>query len=209
MLDDAYHFMKLNGLKGNHNTVLPAQLSKCRDCDLDTEGGISSDATGFNGLTETTNDTPKLLVWSTADEKGIFRLKETWKSRFPTISKLNKESPRFLNDLAHTLASRRSHLSWRSFAVTRPSDDLGALFDRFSPASKSRGSLNLAMMFSGVSLCLYFEITDTKGFLARSPVVCDGAPASQYLPRVPAKYRGCWRVSPDIRMRMDAPWYVK
>ncbi|KAK4861763.1 hypothetical protein LT330_003798 [Penicillium expansum] len=149
VLDDAYHFMKLNGLKGNHNTVLPAQLSKCRDCDLDTEGGISSDATGFNGLTETTNDTPKLLVWSTADEKGIFRLKETWKSRLPTISKLNKESPRFLNDLAHTLASRRSHLSWRSFAVTRPSDDLGALFDRFSPASKSRGSLNLAMVFSG------------------------------------------------------------
>ncbi|KGO73766.1 Acyl transferase/acyl hydrolase/lysophospholipase [Penicillium italicum] len=149
VLDDAYHFMKLNGLKGNHNTVLPSQLSKCRDCDFDTGGKIVSDGTGFNGLTETTDDIPKLLVWSAADEKGILRLKETWKSRFPKISQSNKKSPKFLNDLAHTLASRRSHLSWRSFAVARPSDDLGALVDRFSPASQSRGSPNLAMVFSG------------------------------------------------------------
>ncbi|KAJ5588138.1 hypothetical protein N7537_010816 [Penicillium hordei] len=39
----------------------------------------------------------------------------------------------------------RTHLSWRSFAVVRPSDDLEALVDRFSPASHSHGSPNLAM----------------------------------------------------------------
>ncbi|KAJ5516222.1 hypothetical protein N7527_007782 [Penicillium freii] len=149
VLDDAYNFMKLNGLKGNHNTLPPSQPSKCRDCDLDTPGEISSDGTGYNGLAETTNDIPKLLVWSAADEKGILRLKETWKSRFPAISQSARKSPKFLNDLAHTLACRRTHLSWRSFAVIRPSDDLGALVDRFSPASQSRGSSNLAMVFSG------------------------------------------------------------
>lgn len=209
MLDDAYNFMKLNGLKGNHNTVLPFQPSKCRDCDLDAEGKISSDGTGFNGLTETTNDTPKLLVWSAADEKGILRLKETWKSRFPTITQSARKNPKFLSDLAHTLACRRTHLSWRSFAVVRPSDDLGALVDRFSPASQSRGSSNLAMVFSGVSVHSYFEIAETESFIARSPVVCDGAPASGYLPRVPSEYRGRRRVSPNTRMQMDAPWYVK
>lgn len=200
--------MKLNGLKGNHNTVSPFQPSKCRDCEFDTEGEISSDGTGSNGLMET-NDIPKLLVWSAADEKGILRLKETWKSRFPTILQSAKKSPTFLNDLAHTLACRRTHLSWRSFAVVRPSDDLGALVDRFSPASQSRGSSNLAMVFSGVSVRSSFEITETESFIARSPVVCDGAPASRYLPRVPSKYRGCRRVSPNTRMRMDAPWYAK
>ncbi|KAJ9489893.1 hypothetical protein VN97_g3381 [Penicillium thymicola] len=149
VLDDAYNFMKLNDLKGNHNTVLPFQPSKCRDCALDAEGEINSDGTGSNGLTETTNDTPKLLVWSAADEKGILRLKETWKSRFSTITQSARKNPKFLNDLAHTLACRRTHLSWRSFAVVRPSDDLGVLIDRFSPASQSRGSSNLAMVFSG------------------------------------------------------------
>ncbi|CAI7624844.1 unnamed protein product [Penicillium glandicola] len=148
VLDDAYHFMQLNGVKGNHNTILPSQSSKCRDCHLDTEGETSLDGTGPNALTETTNDTPKLLVWSAADEKGILRLKKTWKSHFPTISQSDK-SPKFLNDLAHTLACRRTHLSWRTFAVVRPSDDLSALVDRFSPASQSRGSPNLAMIFSG------------------------------------------------------------
>ncbi|KAJ5950212.1 uncharacterized protein N7479_008625 [Penicillium vulpinum] len=149
VLDDAYHFMKLNGLKGNHNTVLPSRLSKCRDCDLDTEEEISSDETRSSGVTETINDIPKLLVWSTADEKGILRLKEAWKSRFATISQSDKKSPKFLNDLAHTLACRRTHLPWRSFAVVRPSDDLGSLVDLFSPPFQSRRSSNLAMVFSG------------------------------------------------------------
>lgn len=180
--------MKLNGLKGNHNTVLPFQPSKCRDCDLDTEGETSPDGTGSNGLTETTDNIPKLLVWSAADEKGILRLKETWKSHFPKISQSDKNNPKFLNDLAHTLACRRTHLPWRSFAVIRPSDDLGALADRFSPASQARGSSNLAMVFSGVSGRSSFETTETNSFIARGPVVCDGAPASRFLPRVPAKY---------------------
>ncbi|KAJ5293199.1 uncharacterized protein N7443_009152, partial [Penicillium atrosanguineum] len=144
VLDDAYHSLRLNQLEGNHNTILSLSSSSCN-------GDSASNSThhpvtnGINGLAE--RDAPKLLVWSAADEAGIPRVQNIWRSLFSTESIEDKKA--FLQNLAYTLGTRRTHLPWRTFAIARPSDDLGTLGDRFGPTCQSRESPNLAMIFSG------------------------------------------------------------
>jgi hypothetical protein len=101
-------------------------------------------------MMKTARDLPKLLVWSAADERGILRLQEIWKSHFFASSKINTQQPQLLNNIAHTLASRRTPFPWRAFAVSRPTDSLDTLFDKFSSATQAHTSPNLAMIFSGV-----------------------------------------------------------
>ena len=150
-MDDACHYLKENGLQGNHNTVVPYQSSMCKDHSVIEFGNIDGEAMGLNDVTKTVDDSPKLLVWSAADEKGILRLQKSWKSHFSATSKFD-DQPKSLDNVAHTLSSRRTHFSWRAFAVSRPSNSLATLFDKFSGATQARTSPNLAMVFSGVSL---------------------------------------------------------
>jgi hypothetical protein len=134
-------------------------------------GAVHLETNGTIGVAKF--DAPKLLVWSAADGAGIPRIQNTWGPFFSNKSMDNKTP--FLHNLAHTLATRRTHLPWRTFAIARPSDDLAALTERFSSACQSHESPNLAMIFSGVSmvpfgiLCCVTDIV-----LARSPMVRHG-----------------------------------
>ncbi|KAL4914902.1 hypothetical protein BDW62DRAFT_134806 [Aspergillus aurantiobrunneus] len=128
VLDDAYNFLRLRGLQANHHTVVPKSL--CQDCPGQQDA-----------------DSPKLLVWSSADEKGISRLQGSWKSFLSHTVPENKEQ--YLSDLAYTLGTRRTQFPWRSFVVARPSDDWSVLPDRFTSVSWSLASPNLALLFSG------------------------------------------------------------
>lgn len=150
--------MRLEGLKGNHNTFLPSQSSKFEDSRLNGMENINAQETGFNDWKETSSEAPRLLVWSSADEKGISRLQRAWKSHFSTATKSDDSDPKFLSNLAYTLACRRTHLPWKAFVVARPSDSLGTLMDKISPASQSRISPNIAMVFSGVSPTSLYNI---------------------------------------------------
>lgn len=148
VFDDAYHFMKLNGLKGNHNTSAklkgsrPADTNKAlKDSWVESFGEVSK--------RKPTEDTRKLFVWSTADEKGISRVQKNWST---WASKLSSCGSIFFDDLAYTLSCRRTHLAWRAFAVAHPSEGLEALIGRISSTSQSRDSPNLAIIFSGVIL---------------------------------------------------------
>lgn len=133
-------------MDGNHNTVLSLSSSSCNEGSA-LNGTYHPVTNGINRLAEP--DAPKLLVWSAADEAGIPRVQNVWSSFFSTESIDDKKA--FLQNAAYTLGTRRTHLPWRTFAVARPSDDLGTLADRFGPTCQSRESPNLAMIFSGVS----------------------------------------------------------
>jgi acyl transferase domain-containing protein len=143
VLDDAYNFLQLNQLNGNHNTI-PQRPSSCNGTSAQNST-IHSNTRATNGAAKL--DAPKLLVWSAADEAGITRLQDIWGSFFLTEIIANKTA--FLHNIAHTLGSRRTHLPWRSFAIARPSDDFATLAERFSTACQSQESPNLAMIFSG------------------------------------------------------------
>ncbi|OJD32083.1 polyketide synthase [Diplodia corticola] len=104
ILDDAHHYLTERGLIGNHNT-------KVLDDGDGSESGISLGSS-------TPPDTPpqkRLFVFSTKDQAGIQRLASAYADALDGAP--DKTDPHYLENLAHTLAARRSALDFRSFAV--------------------------------------------------------------------------------------------
>ncbi|RDW89980.1 type I polyketide synthase [Aspergillus mulundensis] len=142
ILDDAYNFLRLRGLQGSHNTS-PSPFSRLHSAGQ--SNGISNSLCLEASKEE--NDLPKLLVWSSADEKGLARIQESWRPFFSKSAPKNTKE--YLYDLSYTLGSRRTQFPWRSFVLARSSDDWSLIPDKFTPASRAHTSPNLALVFSG------------------------------------------------------------
>ncbi|KAL4970542.1 type I polyketide synthase [Aspergillus stella-maris] len=165
VLDDAYNFLRLRGLQGNHNSAGGPEKSLCLDHTISNTNGETNGATNgvmkgatnrvANGASNGTSvgeqslDSPKLLVWSSADEKGITRIQDSWKSFLSDSTLIPDDKAQYLHDLSYTLGLRRTHFSWRSFVVARSSDKWAALPDNFASAARSITSPILALIFSG------------------------------------------------------------
>lgn len=66
---------------------------------------------------------PKLLIWSTADATALERMKNDYQVYYRTqIAGRHGK----LDQLAYTLAARRTTMLWRTFAVVDPTDHLVA-----------------------------------------------------------------------------------
>lgn len=92
----------------------------------------------------------QVLVWSAADESGIGRLKKSWKQYFDQFSTSQENKETYLRDLAYTLAYRRTHFPWRTFAVAKGRDRMHELIGQLSIPVKAAPSPNLAFVFTGV-----------------------------------------------------------
>lgn len=158
MLDDALHYLEERGLTGNHCTVSVPNLTNGH-----TNGVHKIDNGNANGSVDTDivvdgpvdlpdqpslaiGNCPKVLVWSAADEKGV---KRTVKGYEPFYQDTISGDLARLDRLAHTLASRRSHMLWRTFSVVQ-----GGIDDKnttLSPARPIRSSadLGIAFVFTG------------------------------------------------------------
>ncbi len=176
VLDDAYNYLRFNGLKGKHNSVAeppqsdtladtsPSSSSPCF-VDLNENGdknaGVLYDGTRFpqNGVdghacTDSSPDTarPRLLVWSAADEDGLRRLSEVYNIYLRNLSRSNL-SPRrqlsFLNNLAYTLAYRRTALPWKAFTVANGVPELFTQDVSLSLPKRSSNKLGIAYLFTG------------------------------------------------------------
>lgn len=169
ILDDAYNSLRLRGITdGNHQTAIapprPEMINSALDDRFVDKDGPSQKCASTNSedLKGKSNDST-LLVWSSGDEDGINRTRESWETYFSSLIIPDSEKNTYTQNLAHTLALRRSHLKWRSFAVIQPSKSLRCLASEFSPAIKSSPSPRVAFIFTGVSiatvLCCY--ITDS------------------------------------------------
>ncbi|KAI1127899.1 hypothetical protein F5Y10DRAFT_242011 [Nemania abortiva] len=114
ILDDAMHYLKSRGLEGHHNT-LPL---------LGRENGIQSRMNGICGITNgtyllngdplTMPNEPRLLIWSASDENALKRMIREYGVYYMSRTYNSQTN---LDQLAHTLATRRSELSWRGYAV--------------------------------------------------------------------------------------------
>ncbi|KAM3072030.1 hypothetical protein ACMFMF_007424 [Clarireedia jacksonii] len=171
ILDDAYNHLLLAGLNGNHNTVAePPPIHSHMEGINGINGGHectngmngTSGAKGaheLNGINESNGVVKshrsvselnrRLLVWSAADESGIARVTEVWKDHFLHTKIPSESQQSYLQDLAHTLANRRTHLIWRTFAVTADCDEVGALVDQMSAPSKASDAPKLGFVFTG------------------------------------------------------------
>lgn len=134
VLDDAYNFLKSQGLIGFHNTatVPPKACEQIESAVQNT----------MNGLGDNDNSHPALLVWSAADNGGLKRLSELYNTHFK--GSLTAQ-PGYLLNLAHTLAQRRSTFPWRSFAIANSTASLQS--DGVTLATPRRSSRNLGLCF--------------------------------------------------------------
>ncbi|OTA94157.1 hypothetical protein M434DRAFT_394918 [Hypoxylon sp. CO27-5] len=98
VIDDACHYLHTHDLSGNHHCQLSRKSSENTE-----EANIMESATSF-----------KLLVWTAADEKAMGRVLKGYEAYYQDTVTCN---PKALECLTYTLAARRTHLNWRSFAI--------------------------------------------------------------------------------------------
>ncbi|KAH8799173.1 hypothetical protein F5884DRAFT_905619 [Xylogone sp. PMI_703] len=124
VISDAYSYLTAHKLNGLHRTSI--NIPSLADIKRLTLGTLSngshtngSHTNGTNGTNGTLaqRQTPFTFVFSTFDKGGIQRMAERYidniKSQHATIIGHSAEQD-FLNDLAYTLACRRSIFSWRA-----------------------------------------------------------------------------------------------
>lgn len=173
VLDDAYNSLRLRGIKdGNHKTTITLPRSETIDGTPDgrfVQNGDTMENCAppiIEKLDDQSNgeDESTLFVWSSGDKDGIDRTRESWETYLSNLTIPNSEKKSYARNLAHTLASRRSHLKWTSFAVADTSKSLKNLADQFSPAIKSSLSPRVAFIFTGVSITIVSRrnITDCR-----------------------------------------------
>ncbi|KXX75271.1 Lovastatin diketide synthase LovF [Madurella mycetomatis] len=137
ILDDAYHYLKERGLAGKHNTVIH-----------DSDSDLGPQDTRVNGFV---HDAPKkLFLFSGKDQTGAKRVSEGLNTWLQGDSK-DRRGPYFLENLAYTLALRRTHLEHRTFAIASSLPELTERLSKGLPAAtrSQRHGDNLVMVFTG------------------------------------------------------------
>ena len=136
--------MNVLGLNGVHNT----KAESVNRASVDTEKREIWEASQPSVSAKLSSI---LLVWSSADKDGIYRWCETYKD---FLSNRPEAAPSwdhyFYQNLAFTLAYRRSMLSWRAYAVLGPtcrSDQLETVMSR--PQQSSATTPHIAFIFTG------------------------------------------------------------
>lgn len=140
ILEDAASYLLRTGLNGKHST---ASVTK------PLTNGHSNGVTNGNG--EQSEPKSKVFVISSNDKEGVPRNVERLTSYLTSTKSSSK--PDFLGNLAYTLATRRSVLPWKSFAVA---SSLEQLTKSLAPStlstplrSSSTSDPRLAFVFTG------------------------------------------------------------
>ncbi|KAK4161309.1 hypothetical protein QBC43DRAFT_97854 [Cladorrhinum sp. PSN259] len=152
ILDDAASYLAAHGLKGVHRTRAEPALSSLSSS---SSSANKEDKNGSDVLPPG-NARTRLLVWSAADENGIQRLGREYLSYLDARISSLKDSNSHLDEIAYTLASKRSILPWKSYlltsSLTQLRETLGAMGlpkpSRSSTASSSAAP-SLAFVFTG------------------------------------------------------------
>ena len=150
-MDDAYHYFKTHGIKGYHNTQKIAHDgSPCSEADsgvwlspsipdISTRGYFSGDDI----------KPPRLFVWSSQDQSGVDRLKQSYAAYLRSRGKDGLEENVF-ERLAYTLSTRRSVLAWRTFCVASSVEEIcDALEGSMPKPVRSSGTPKIGFVFTG------------------------------------------------------------
>lgn len=160
ILDDPYHFLPTRGLSAQTSaTDQPSEdtiqyinghmgngeldlgkdhLSRKLRTNETCDGGHLP-----NGDCDDTIQQPRLLVWSTADKQALYKMLTSYDIHF---SRVKCEDSIVLDDLAYTLAARRSVLPWRSFATAL---DTSKIKTHASEPQRMLETRGLAFLFTG------------------------------------------------------------
>lgn len=144
ILDDAHYYLAQRKLVGNHNTVVHD--------DDDSEPGISIDPSTPVACDD---DFQRLFVFSTKDQAGIERMAALYRDALAKPD-LGRTDPRFLSNLAYTLAARRSAFDFRSYVVASSLTELYTQLTNGLPKLARAARHGLVFVFTGqVSMSLF------------------------------------------------------
>lgn len=181
VLDDAPHYLRTHNLHGFFRSIkhLPssqpeldgfAEMSadeiQCINDSVAVNGIVNGTVNGVNGDNNGTVNghhasvsAPRLLIWSAADESATRRMLQAYSHYYSTRVAGRRHK---LDQLAFTLAARRSVMAWRSFAVVEESDDIpdpesrSESFHKLAgplptekPLRVNSGKTDLAFVFTG------------------------------------------------------------
>ena len=119
--DDAYHYLRAKNLCGNHFTAIEPQTD-----DLIRSHEIALQESAHMSNIELMREFPAtLLVWSAADEEGLYRLSRLYSQYFK--KRLHIVNEKLIDNLAFTLNTRHNSLAWKSFVVVKSFDELSSL----------------------------------------------------------------------------------
>ncbi|KAF9875052.1 hypothetical protein CkaCkLH20_07318 [Colletotrichum karsti] len=159
ILDDAYHYLKANGLTGNHNVqVSDGSPTLSEDSGVSLIEGVNPLSLANEPFQWRSNiDTltkPQLLTWSSHDQDGISRTSTAYASYLSSKLDADKEvqSSEIFQKLVRTLSARRSQLPWKSFAIASSSRNaVSALETPIAEAVRSANGkkVRLAFVFTG------------------------------------------------------------
>ncbi|KAL1865340.1 Type I Iterative PKS [Diaporthe australafricana] len=175
ILDDAYHYLADRGLAGIHNTTIdpkPKSLTINLNGNGFTDGNGHTNGNGLhpngnghsngnghqnghgnlngNGSHVTTLPKQRIFPLSAYDQGGVERLAKSLRDyldrRIPNI----KEKEKYLTDLSHTLASKRTNFPWRATVKAESLEQLKEVLST-APTALRTGSDNgrLALVFTG------------------------------------------------------------
>ncbi|RMD42161.1 hypothetical protein DV735_g2940, partial [Chaetothyriales sp. CBS 134920] len=209
IIDDAYHYLKSHHLIGNHSTVV--------ENDSASDSGISMSGSSTPPPEEEDDydfvplpGNNKLLVFSSLDQAGLQRQAATYRSAFSKLDKNRRLSAlehlteqAYLDDLAYTLASRRTKFDYRSFAVADSTTSLAIKLAKGLPKQKrALKETNIIMVCTGQGA----QWAQMGKELLDRPVFREATAKSQaYL----EKYGATWNVFAEISKgddsRIDSP----
>ncbi|KAL7624922.1 hypothetical protein AAE478_004136 [Parahypoxylon ruwenzoriense] len=157
VMDDAYHYLCERGLKANHTTILTLPKLTASGVPFSPSSASSSESSGSvdeetakstTSSTSSIQSAPLLLIWTASDEKSLKRTIQQYSTYYESTISGNSES---LARLAFTLATRRNHLPWRTFAVVDTS--LGSEHQtrglQVAKASRTLPETRICFIFTG------------------------------------------------------------
>ena len=139
VLDDAHHYLKRRGQLGKHSTRHnpPNSLNECI---------IDTASKNLVQMRSIRTSKPKLFVWTAADESGLERLSTLYGDHFKSHPFTESER---CDDIAYTLAVRRSVFQWRSYLVATDHAELQEVKNNLSKAVRSSNGRNAVFVFTG------------------------------------------------------------
>lgn len=149
VVDDARHYLRNHGLSGIHTTAPDPTESTCNQMSPEAQAPEVRTTVGSEESGSVEGFHPVLLVLSSSDRDGLAR----WVTSYQTYLSKDCSSIKdhtFLNNLAFTLGSKRSHLAWRSYAIASTVAVLkNDIADLLSTPVRSKSAFTVGFVFTG------------------------------------------------------------
>ncbi|KAI9689369.1 MAG: Type I Iterative PKS [Bathelium mastoideum] len=200
ILEDAYGYSSLQGREVQHVTrKTPPEAEVLYFANQEISVGDLS-----TYMPHTEDKTEQLFVWSTADANGLERIFDSYLEHFQNHPLSIKETT-YMQNLAWTLCTKRTHLPWRRFKTAASFNDLkAALANEHASSTRSLHQPMIGYVFSGQGSQWQGM---AQGLLSFEPFKTSLKIADEYLQSLGAKWSLIQELERTEGWKADEPLY--